>query len=230
MSFADRLAEVQASIEAACRTCGRRPEDVALLPISKRQPESAIAAAHGAGLARFGENRVQELAIKAGALAKLGIAWHLVGSLQTNKVERLLAVPGLAMVQSLDRPRLADALQAALAGKGRELEVLVQVNATGEAAKHGVAPKALDGLVDHLLGACPALRLTGLMAMGPLHGDPASTFATVAVCREALRRRTGLALPVLSMGMSGDLPAAIRAGSTMVRVGTALFGAGARGT
>jgi pyridoxal phosphate enzyme (YggS family) len=149
----------------------------------------------------------------------------VIGSLQTNKVRDLLAVPGLALVHSLDRSKLADELQRECARQGRTLDVLLQVHATDEPTKHGCAPADAQALVEHVRLHCPALTVVGLMAMGPLVGDPAPTFAVVAALRDRLRAATGLPLPILSLGMSGDLEPAVAAGSTMVRVGTAVFGA-----
>src|SRR5262249_19593515 len=143
---------------------------------------------------------------------------------QTNKARTLLGVRGLALVHSLDRHALADALQSALSTTGRELSVLLQVNATGEGQKHGALPPDAESLLRHVAAACPALAVRGLMAMGPLMGDPAPTFAAVARLREELRDRLALELPVLSLGMTGDLEAAIAAGSTLLRIGTAVFG------
>lgn len=225
----ERLDRILARIARHCEACGRDPASVELLPVSKKQPDEKIRAMVALGRKALGENRVQELAAKAGRLGDLDVEWHMVGSLQTNKVKQMLQVPNLAMLQSLDRIPLADSLQKALEaleapGPGRSLPVLLQVDATGEARKHGCPPADVAGLVEHLRRHCPGLELRGLMAMGPLHRDPAPVFRQVARLRSDLRESTGLGLPVLSMGMTGDLAAAITAGSTMVRVGTGVFG------
>jgi pyridoxal phosphate enzyme (YggS family) len=149
----------------------------------------------------------------------------MIGSVQTNKVRDLLQVPGLTLLHSLDRERLADELQRGLAPGGRRLDVLLQIHATDEPTKHGCDPAAAPELLQHVLSGCPMLSVRGLMAMGPLEGDAAPTFARVAALRDELRQHSGLPLPVLSLGMSGDLAAAIAAGSTLVRIGTAVFGA-----
>lgn len=199
---------------------------VQLVAVSKRQPAAAVRAAHAAGQRDFGENRVQELVAKAQELADLpGIRWHLIGSLQTNKVRDLLAVPGLVLLHSLDRVRLADELQGELARQGRSLDALLQVHATDEPSKHGCPMDEAAALLAHVRGRCPALRVQGLMAMGPLEGDPAPVFAAVAALQDRLRADSGLSLPELSLGMSGDFPAAIAAGATLVRIGTKVFGA-----
>ncbi len=221
---AGRLQAVRERIAAACARCGRDPATVELLAVSKGHAAAAVRAAFAAGQRAFGENRAQELTVKAGELRDLDAAWHMIGSVQTNKVRDLLRVPRLALVQSLDRVALADKLQAALAAAGRTLQVLVEVNASGDASKHGCAPPEVEALVAHVRAACPALAIAGLMAMGPLQGDAAPAFALTAELRARLRDRLGLPLPVLSLGMTGDLEAAIAVGSTMVRVGTGVFG------
>ncbi len=221
-----RLAEVRRQIGAAAVAAGRDPLEVALLAVSKTHPAQDVRAAHAAGQRDFGENRVQELAAKANQVTDLpGLRWHMIGSLQTNKVRDLLEVPGLALLHSLDRVRLADELQRELARQGRSLEVLLQIHATDEASKHGCPIDAAQPLLMHVLAACPSLRVMGLMAMGPLDGDPAPVFAAVVALRDRLRAVSGLPLAVLSLGMSDDFVAAIAAGSTMVRLGTVVFGA-----
>jgi pyridoxal phosphate enzyme (YggS family) len=223
---AANLAGVRAAIAAACRTAGRAADTVALLAVSKTHPAAAVRAAFAVGQRAFGENRVQELAAKAAELRDVaGLRWHLIGSLQTNKVKDLLAVPGLALLHSLDRVKLADELQKELVKTGRRLDVLLQIHATGEATKHGCLPGEAPALLAHVAAQCPLLTVQGLMAMGPLAGDPAPVFSAVAQLRERLRAGSRLPLPVLSLGMSGDLAAAIAAGSTLVRIGTAVFGA-----
>ena len=225
-AIADNFAAVRAQLQAACEAAGRAPEEVALLAVSKRHPASAVTDALAAGQRRFGENRVQELAGKAAELGEVeGLGWHLIGSLQTNKVRDLLRVPGLELIHSCDRSRLADALQRELAATDRRVDVLLQVNATGEAQKHGCEVADAPALLEHVQARCGALRVCGLMAMGPLDGAARPVFDRVAALRDDLRARSGLPLATLSLGMSGDLADAIAAGSTMVRVGTALFGA-----
>jgi pyridoxal phosphate enzyme (YggS family) len=224
MSLARRLGEVRARIEAACRACGRDPATVELVAVSKTHPAASVREAVAAGQRAFGENRVQEVAKKARELGGVDLAWHMIGSVQTNKVRDLLAVRRLELLHSLDREKLADHLQAELDERGAALPVLLQVNATGEAQKHGVEPERAAELARHVLALAPRLALRGLMAMGPLDGDPAPVFARVASLRERLREDLGLELPVLSLGMTEDLEAAIAAGSTLVRVGSGVFG------
>jgi pyridoxal phosphate enzyme (YggS family) len=143
---------------------------------------------------------------------------------QTNKAAALCAVPSLEVVHSVDRPRLVERLAAACAELGRELHVLLQVNATGEEQKHGVQPADALDLAREVVAAGPSLALDGVMAMGPLEGAPEPVFAEVATLLARLRDALGLPLPTLSLGMSGDLEAAVAAGSTLLRVGTDVFG------
>lgn len=225
MAVAERLLAVRGSIAAACAAVGRAAAEVELIAVSKLHPAAAVREAHAAGQRHFGENRVQELVAKARGLQDLpGLHWHLIGSLQTNKVRDLLAVPNLALVHSLDRPRLADELHKELSRLGRTLPVLLQLHATDELQKHGCPPADAPSLLVHIQTHCPTLEVRGVMAMGPLDGDPAPAFALAARVRHDLARRSGLPLPTLSLGMSGDLAAAIAADSTMVRIGTAVFG------
>lgn len=225
-ALADNFAAVRAQIAAACARAGRDPGEVQLLAVSKRHPAAAVTAAIAAGQRCFGENRVQELTAKAAELGAVeGLGWHLIGSLQTNKVRDLLRVPGLALVHSCDRAKLADALHRESASSGRTLDVLLQVNATGEEQKHGCGVAEAPALLEHVQERCGALQVRGLMAMGPLAGAARPVFDQVRALRDELCARSGLSLETLSLGMSGDLEDAIAAGSTMVRVGTALFGA-----
>lgn len=224
MTIADRLQDVRDQIARVCQLVERDPAEVDLLPVSKRHSIDAILEARASGLEAFGENRVQELITKSQQLAEAGISWHMIGSLQTNKVNQIVQVPGLVLIQSLDRVKLADALQLAAFKEGRQIDVLLQTNATGEDQKHGVMPADAPDLLAHLIGHCPNLQPVGVMAMGPLLGDPAPVFKRVASLHEDLRERTGLPLPIASMGMTGDMTEAVAAGSTMVRVGTGVFG------
>lgn len=224
MSVATRVEAVAAQIAQCCALAGRDPAEVKLLPVSKRHSVATILEAKASGYEVFGENRVQELSTKAEQLAEQGIAWHMIGSLQTNKVSQVVKVPGLQLVQTMDRVKLADALQLAAFREGLRIDVLLQINATGEDQKHGELPLSAPDLLSHLVTDCPNLQPVGLMAMGPMNGDSAAVFQAVADLREDLRQKSGLSLPILSMGMTSDMPEAIAAGSTMVRVGTGVFG------
>ena len=225
MSLGERLAAVRSRLAAACVANARDSSAITLVAVSKQHPADRVREALALGQRAFGENRVQELVAKATALAHLQPSWHMIGSVQTNKVRDLLGVPGLALLHSLDRDGLADALQVRLATHPhRRLACLIEVNASGDATKHGVAPNDAGALLAHVLSDCPSLEVRGLMAMGPLASDPRPVFGGVVRLRDDLVQRIGRPLPVLSLGMSDDLEAAIAAGSTMVRVGTSIFG------
>ncbi len=224
-TIADRLAAVEARIEAACRRSGRARDEVRLLPVSKTQPASVVREAYAAGLRQFGENRIQELAGKAAQLGDLDVDWVVIGHVQRNKAGKI--APLVRELQSLDSVRLAEDLDRRLAEAGRTLDVLVQVNTSGEAQKSGVA---LDEAVAFgaALTAYPALVPRGLMTIAVFSTDPDEVGACFDRLRDVqtrLRDATGTAWDDLSMGMSGDLELAIERGSTCVRVGTALFGA-----
>jgi pyridoxal phosphate enzyme (YggS family) len=224
-AIAENLAAVRERIVVACAAADRDLSGVDLLAVSKRHSAASVREAHAAGQCMFGENRVQELAAKAPGLTDLAdLQWHMVGSLQTNKVRDLMRIPGLSLIHSLDRIDLADALQRELEPVQRHVHALMQLNVTGESAKHGCTPDAAVTLLRQIQDRCPRVIVTGLMAMGPLEGDPVPVFERVAEVRSGLIESCGLPLPTLSLGMSADLEVAIAAGSTLVRVGTAVFG------
>ncbi|MEZ5263323.1 MAG: YggS family pyridoxal phosphate-dependent enzyme [Acidimicrobiia bacterium] len=208
-----RLAAVRARIAAA----GGDPARIAVLGVTKGHPPEVVPVALDAGLVDLGENYAQELLAKATATAAGGadrpVRWHFIGHLQRNKVRQL--APHVALWQSIDRPELVDELARRAPGA----RLLVQVNATGEQNKGGCPLDAVAALVDRAVGA--GLAVEGLMTVGPTDADrdPAPGFAAV----RALVDRLGLT--TCSMGMTDDLETAVREGSTMVRIGTALFGA-----
>ena len=223
--IAANFAQVQERIAAGCAAVDRDAEEVSLLAVSKYSPADAVRAALAIGHQAFGESRVQDLAAKAKELrAESQLQWHLIGSLQTNKVRDLVQVDRVALLHSLDRKKLAGQLQRELVAAGKTLDVLLQVNATGEESKHGCLPDAVSDLLEYVQTNCGALRVQGMMAMGPLQGSARAVFDRVASLRDRERQRSGLKLGTLSIGMSGDLEDAIAAGSTLLRVGTALFG------
>jgi pyridoxal phosphate enzyme (YggS family) len=214
--IAGRLAALRQRIAEACVAAGRDPKDVTLVAIAKTHPAEAVAAAFAVGQRVFGENRVQEAKAKYPALraAHPALALRLVGPLQTNKVKEAAAL--FDVVETVDRPRLAEALAAEIAKSGRPIGCLVQVNTGEEPQKAGIAPREAAALI----GRCRelGLDLRGLMCIPPADEPPAPHFALL---RE-LALRHGLA--ELSMGMSGDFETAIRLGATHIRIGTALFG------
>lgn len=210
-------------IEEATRAAGRPTGAVRLLAVSKTFPAADIRAVHALGQRAFGENYVQEAAAKRAALADLpDIEWHLIGPLQGNKAR--VAADLFDWVETIDRPRIAERLAAARAGR-RALDVLVQVNVSGEATKSGVAPGEALALARYV-ASLPNLRLRGIMGIpAPTSDEEAAweQFRALRACFDALRT-AGLPVDTLSMGMSADLEPAIAEGSTEVRVGTAIFG------
>jgi len=215
--IAQRLSAARAAIAQASVTSGRDARAVALVAVSKTHGVAAIRAAIAAGQRLFGENRVQEAAAKFPALraAHPGLRLHLIGALQTNKAEE--AVRLVHCIETLDRPRLADAIARAAARAGRLPDLLIQVNTGHETQKAGVAPAEADAFIE----ACKArfgTALRGLMCIPPAQEGPTPHFLALAT----LAARHGLS--VLSMGMSADYEAAIQCGATHIRVGSAIFG------
>lgn len=210
-------------IARAAEAAGRDAAEVRLLAVSKTWPADSVREAAAAGQCAFGENYVQEGAEKVDALAGLGLEWHFIGPLQSNKTR--LVANRFVWVHSIDRLKIAERLSAQRDAHLPPLEVCIQVNVSGEASKSGVAPGELPALARAVAGL-PRLRLRGLMAIPEPTSDVAlqrARFATLRQLRDQLNA-DGLALDTLSMGMSDDLEAAIAEGSTMVRVGTAIFG------
>ena len=231
--IAGRIGEIRARITAAAERAGRAPESVRLIGVAKRMPADRVVAAVRAGLHDVAENYVQEARTKLAEVrailetsAQKCPNWHFIGQLQRNKAGAV--VSDFDWVQTVDRERLGHELNRRAASAGRSLEVLLQVDLSGEKSKGGVAPDALPAL---LVAAAdwPQLRIRGLMAIpAPAESPEAArpAFARLRTLRDALRAEPGGAgLCELSMGMSGDFEVAIEEGATMVRVGTAIFGA-----
>jgi len=215
-AIAGNLSRVRERIAAAAIKAGRKPDDVMLVAVSKTKPVEAVRAALAAGQSVFGENRVQEAADKFPPLrAAHRFQLHIIGGLQTNKARD--AVRLADVIETLDRPRLADAIAAAMAKEGRKPQLLVEVNTGGEAQKSGVARADADGFIDDCKGRFGG-TLVGLMCVPPLDADPRPHFEWLA------ERAARHSLAVLSMGMSADFEAAIACGATWVRVGSAIFG------
>ena len=216
-TIADRLAAIRSRIATAARAAGRDPASVTLVAVAKTYPAEDVRAAITAGQAVFGENRVQEAAAKYPQLRDgASLTLHLIGQLQTNKARD--AVRLFDVVETVDRPRLADAIEDACGREGRTPRLLAQVNIGDEPQKAGVAWAEADGFVADLVRRFGA-AMGGVMGIAPAGVDPAPFFARLAT----LRTRHGLA--DLSMGMSGDFEAAIAHGATHVRIGSAIFGA-----
>jgi pyridoxal phosphate enzyme (YggS family) len=222
--FSSRADAVRLQINGACRAAGRDPREVELLAVTKNHPAAAADYAARYGLRAVGENRVQE-AVEKKAQTTAPVAWELIGHLQSNKAR--LAAGHFDRVQSVDSEKLLALLDQAAAGLGRVLPVLLEINAGADPGKFGATPAAAPRLLETAL-AKKNLRVDGLMTVAPLSDDPAvarRAFAALRALRDQLAPAFSHPLPVLSMGMSGDLAAAIAEGSTLVRIGTALFGA-----
>jgi hypothetical protein len=225
-SIAENVARVMQRIDRACVEAGRLPQHVTLLAVSKTCPPEAVRAAVAAGQRAFGENYVQEALDKIAALADLrpALQWHLIGPLQSNKTRPV--AEAFDWVHSVDRLKIAERLSAQRPPALPPLNVCLQVNVSGEASKSGVGFGELTALA-RAVAALPRLRLRGLMAIPEPLGDLAAQRLPHRRLREACvaLRAEGLALDTLSMGMSADLEAAVLEGATIVRVGSAIFGA-----
>lgn len=223
-AIGQRLQAIRARIDAACASAGRDPAEVRLLPVSKTVPEQRLRAAWAAGCRWLGENKVQEAQRKWQALSDLdGLRWSIIGHLQTNKARDVARFAD--EFQALDSLRLAEALERRLQMEGRGLDVFVQVNTSGEASKFGQEPSALAGFIRELR-AFPALRVKGLMTLALFSAEADPVRACFRLLRRLRDETPGLEdARELSMGMSGDFELAIAEGATVVRVGTAIFGA-----
>ena len=215
VNVTDRIAEVRERVGAAAVAAGRRPTDVTIVAVSKGQPDGRIIEARAAGQVDFGENRAQELVDHAALLGD-GPAWHFVGRLQSNKVR--VVRPRIVALHSMDRRSLAEAW---IKGPGTPPPVFVQVDLADEPQKGGIPPSGAGDLVEYcrMIG----VEVRGLMAIPPLGGDARRWFDALAALRDEIEGDVGR-LPDLSMGMSADFEEAIAAGSTVVRLGTTIFG------
>ena len=222
MTILDRLSAVEDSIAEACRRSGRDRSEVTLVAVSKTQPAIAVSEAVAAGVKHLGENRVQETAGK-----KDGVhgspSWHLIGHLQSNKTRKAAEI--FDWVESVDSEKIARRLSDHAGEIGRRIDVMIQINLGDEQQKDGVAPHQMSELAESIM-AMPGLRLGGLMTIPP-QGSPDESrrwFASLRKLGEELVEVTGAEASQLSMGMSEDFEAAIEEGSTMVRIGRAIFG------
>lgn len=224
-NFKDNLKRVDERMASACERSGRLRGEVTLMAVTKTYPVAAAQYALASGLELVGENRVQELVEKK-PHCKEGLSWELIGPLQSNKARP--AVEYADRIQTVDREKIVRVVERICGEMGRErLPVLLQVNTAADPAKHGCSPEEAEALAEMILKT-EHLVLDGLMTIGELTDDEArvrATFVRLRELRDRLAVNLGQALPVLSMGMTGDLEWAIEEGSTLVRVGSALFGA-----
>jgi pyridoxal phosphate enzyme (YggS family) len=229
MSIAENIAGVRERIAVAARRAGRSPEKITLMAVSKTFPVESIREAYHAGLRIFGENRVQEFAGKAAALRDLREAqWHLIGHLQTNKAAK--AAELFDAVDSLDSFRMTEKLNASAKSAAKTISVLIEINVGGEQAKSGLAPVSEE--LEQILQGAPRwgnLKIRGLMTVPPYTEDPQGArpyFQELRKIRDSIaaRKLPHISTEILSMGMSHDFEVAIEEGSTVVRLGTAIFG------
>ncbi len=226
LTVAERIATIKSGIDEIIFRSGQTKRHVQIVAVTKtRSVDEMIEAAH-AGVDAIGENRVQEAIDKYAKWPEnVRVPWHMVGHLQRNKARKALEI--FSCIQSLSRRKLADTLQQLMKEMDKDLPVLIQVNISGEESKHGVDPGLAEGLAEYVLGSCSKLKLEGLMGIAPFTQDEKAvrnSFARLRILRDELRARLGVPLPTLSMGMSGDYLLAVAEGSTMVRIGSAIFG------
>ncbi len=221
MDLRSRLADVDARISDAARSAGRDPSGITRIVVTKFHPVGLVEELAALGVAHVGENRPQELTAKRADYAGAPLTWHFIGQAQTNKARAVRRAADA--VHSVDRTRLADALHAADGGDGGVLDVLVQVNLTDDAGRGGVDAAGVAELAEHIAGACPSLRLRGVMGVAPLDEPPADAFARLALCADTVR---GIVPDAdwISAGMTGDFAEAIAAGATHLRIGSAITG------
>lgn len=216
----ERLASIEARITEACRAAGRARSEVRLVAVSKKQPLASVLATYAAGQRVFGENYVQELEARVVSMPP-DVDWHFVGHLQTNKARKVAELAG--MVHTVDSERLAIALDRASTLRASPLPVLLQVNIDREGTKSGVLPEGAETVLASMQ-RLTHLSIQGLMAI-PNPEAGARPFAALRLLAGSLRKRLGLPLPELSMGMSADFEQAVSEGATLVRIGTEIFGA-----
>jgi len=217
-----RLADIDARIADAAVSAGRAPTEITRIVVTKFHPASLVRDLYALGVRDMGENRQQEFSAKAAEVTDLDdLRWHFIGQAQTNKARAIRAAA--FAVHSVDRARLADALDAAAAPDAAALDVFVQVNLTADAGRGGVGPADVVQLAEHIAASCPTLRLRGVMGVAPLDEPAASAFARLAAAGERVRTVVPDA-GWMSAGMTGDFPEAIAAGATHLRIGSAITG------
>ena len=220
---AQNYRSVRCQIDDAAVSCGRDPQEVLLLAVSKTMPEQDILDLYNIGVRDFGENRIQELERKAAALPE-DIVWHFIGPLQSNKIRK--AVKLASVIHSVEDIQAVERLDRIAGEEQRNVKFLIEVNVSGEASKGGVTPEEFMRVAE-VAAQCRNACFSGLMTMAPLSAPQeqlVEVFSGLAALKCKAEKELGITLPILSMGMSGDYLNAIAAGSTIVRVGTAIFG------
>jgi pyridoxal phosphate enzyme (YggS family) len=226
-AIAANLAQVRQRIDAAALRVGRDARQVTLVAVSKTHPIEAIEAAYAAGQRDFGENRVEELWSKVGEAKQRGLSdirWHLIGTIQSRKSAE--AIGPFFLIHSVDRLKLASRLDRDAAAAGKVIDILLEVNVSGEESKHGFTPDEVLAATPELL-SYQAIRVRGLMTMAPFVADPEEArpvFRRLSQLRERVSSTFRVTWPELSMGMTNDFEVAVEEGATLVRVGTAIFG------
>ncbi len=223
----DRYRVVRDEINEAAAAAGRDPDDINLVAVSKFHPAERVLEAVGLGMTCFGENQVQELVAKAAEVASAGLqpSWHMIGTLQRNKVRQVVGLVDL--IHSVDSDRLLKEIDKRAGQKACRQAVLLQINYSGAGQKHGYSPTAARDSIVELLPTLPHVSLQGIMTMAEPDWTETETdafYRDFAAYYQELKVTTGLNLPILSMGMSGDFQIAIRHGATHIRIGTSIFG------
>ena len=237
MTIVDNIQQVQENIDAACERAGRDPADVTMIAVSKTHPAELVLEAVSAGLQHFGENRVEEAELKIPSVnsrSSTPLIWHMVGHIQSRKAKDVVSL--FQQVHSVDTLKLASKLSNLSAEQGKQLNILLEMNVSGEEAKYGFAASGWDrnsAVRDNLwreleqVFALPGVVVRGLMTMAPIVEQPEQArpvFAALASLQVALTESFKISLPDLSMGMTDDYPVAIEEGATLVRIGRAIFG------
>jgi pyridoxal phosphate enzyme (YggS family) len=223
MDLKDRYPEVKERIESALARAGRADEELTIIAVTKTFPAEVAKAAYEIGIEEIGENKAQELIQKHASLQEMPIRWHFIGHLQTNKVRRIL--PIATLIHSLDTVHLAKRIEEVAAETDRQVDLLIQVNTSGEETKYGIEPTELEAFLDAIRGYSH-LAIRGLMTLGPWTDDEDAIRTAFRLLYDlSLRLRKQIPeAGFLSMGMSGDFEIAIEEGATHVRLGTVLFG------
>jgi len=224
--IAENIENIRRRIDLACQKSGRSPSEVTLVAVSKTFSAEMIDEAVAGGITDIGENYVQELLKKRELVQSPNIRWHFIGHLQSNKIRYLIR--WVHLIQTVDSIGLAREINRLAVGAGRTVDVLIEVNTTGEKGKFGVAPEQVAKLVNGM-ASCTNIRVYGLMTMGPFLPDPEGSrpmFRTLRILKEEISSLPyeNVEMKHLSMGMTGDFEVAIEEGATIIRIGTAIFG------